>query len=112
MCGDEAETRDHLLMECPTAINAWREYPSFFSSLKPGMTFVDWVEEILSKFSHPEIEIFCTIAWFIWRHRNEVWSGTGDHEASQIPTKATRYAIEYLEAVSKAPPIPNVQNNK
>ena len=76
------------------------------------MSFMDWIEEILAKLSHPEIEIFCTTAWFIWRHRNEVWTGTGPHEASQISTKATRYAIEFLEATSEAPQIPTVSNNR
>lgn len=107
VCGEEAETRDHLFMECLIATNVWRTFPSFFSSLQAGMSFVDWVEEILTKFSHPEIEIFCTIAWFIWRHRNEMWTNTGPREASQILMKATQYAMEFLEAVSEAHPSPN-----
>uniref|UniRef100_A0A2N9EM79 Reverse transcriptase zinc-binding domain-containing protein n=1 Tax=Fagus sylvatica TaxID=28930 RepID=A0A2N9EM79_FAGSY len=112
VCGDEAETRDHLFMECPAVTNAWRAFPIYLSTLQPGMRFVDWVEEILAKLSHPETEIFCTTAWFIWRHRNEVWTGTGPREASQISTKATRYAIEFLEATSEVPQIPNESSKK
>ena len=84
----------------------------FLSSLHSSMSFVDWVEEILSNLSQPDIEIFCTMAWFIWRHRNEVWTCTRSREASQIPTKAICYAIEFLEAVSEAPQTPSGLNNK
>ena len=112
MCGDAPETREHLFMECQAASNAWRAFPTYSSTLQPGMSFVDWVEEILAKLSHPKTEIFCTIAWFIWRHKNEVRTGTRPREASQISTKATRYAIEFLEAASEAPQIPNESSNK
>jgi hypothetical protein len=110
VCGDAPETREHIFMECQAASNAWKAFPTYSSTLHPGMNFMDWIEEILAKLNHPEIEIFYTTAWFIWRHRNEVWSGTGPREASHISTKATQYAMEFLEATSEAPQIPTVSN--
>jgi hypothetical protein len=57
--------------------------------------------------SSPDIEIFFTLVWFIWRHRNEVWSGLHLGEMLQISPKASRYALEFLEAVSD--PTPTVE---
>ncbi|GMY19031.1 putative ribonuclease h protein [Fagus crenata] len=37
VCGEEAETRDHIFMECQTAITAWRANPIFLSSLHPNI---------------------------------------------------------------------------
>ena len=67
--------------------------------LQSGMWFVDWVEVILSNLSSLDIEIFFNLAWFIWRHRYEVWSGS----INQIALKASKYALEYLDAIWDPP---------
>uniref|UniRef100_A0A2N9GXY8 Reverse transcriptase domain-containing protein n=1 Tax=Fagus sylvatica TaxID=28930 RepID=A0A2N9GXY8_FAGSY len=71
VCGEEAETINHMFIDCPVALEVWK--------------------------------IFFTLAWFIWRHRNEVWSGSHPGGINQIAPKASKYALEYLEAVSDPP---------
>uniref|UniRef100_A0A2N9GCH6 Reverse transcriptase domain-containing protein n=1 Tax=Fagus sylvatica TaxID=28930 RepID=A0A2N9GCH6_FAGSY len=104
VCGYEAETIDHTFMNCSVALAVWGKHPNFIALLQSGMCFVDWVEVILSSLSSPDIEIFFTLVWFIWRHRNEVWLGLHPSEVQQISLKASRYALEFLEAVSDPTP--------
>lgn len=104
VCGDEAETIDHTFMNCSVALAVWGKHPNLMALLQSGMCFVDWVEVILSSLSSPDIEIFFTLVWFIWRHCNEVWSGSHPGEVKQISLKASRYALEFLEAVSDPSP--------
>ena len=103
VCGEEAETINHMFIDCPVALEVWSKYPLYMTLLQSGMCFVDWVEVILSNLSSPNIEIFFTLVWFIWRHCNEVWSGLHPGGINQIAPKASKYALEYLEAVSDPP---------
>ena len=64
---------------------------------------MDLVEEVLTQCGSPEIEIFFTTAWFIWRHRNETWSNSCKPNACLIPSRAAQYALEYIEVVPETP---------
>ena len=99
VCGEEAKTINHMFIDCPVALEVWSKYPLYMALLQSGMWFVDWVEVILSNLSSLDIEIFFNLAWFIWRHRNEVWSGS----INQIALKASKYALEYLDAIWDPP---------
>ena len=101
--GEEAKTISHMFIDCPIALEVWSKYPLYMTLLQFGMCFVDWVKVILSNLSSLDIEIFFTLAWFIWRHCNEVWLGSHPGGIHQIAFKASKYALEYLEVVSDPP---------
>lgn len=101
ICFEDAETISHIFMECEVARECWNKHNSFTQLLSQPMAgFVDLVEEVMDKCDSPEIEIFFTTTWFIWRHRNEIWSGSSNPNSQLISSRAAKYALEYIEAVT------------
>ena len=48
VCGEEAETINHMFMECSVALAVWDKHSNLKALFQSGMCFVDWVEEILT----------------------------------------------------------------
>jgi hypothetical protein len=100
LCGEEAETVSHVLWSCPFAVSIWQSLP-LFSALPLGasMDFQDVVHCALQILPSPDIEIFVTAAWMIWRRRNEVWQGQLDPPSSNpnIFLQAAAYSAEFLD---------------
>ena len=63
------------------------------------MDFQDVVHYALQILPSPDIEIFVTVAWMIWRRRNEVWQGQLDPPWSNpnIFLQAVAYSAEFLD---------------
>ncbi|XP_018463519.1 uncharacterized protein LOC108834691 [Raphanus sativus] len=89
-CGDPEETINHLLFECPPAIQVWAlsDYPSlpgYFpsTSVYQNMNFLFWKKKNVA-YMEPLIETFPWILWYIWKARNDkVFNGK---EVSPVDT--------------------------
>ena len=76
-CGDPEETINHLLFECPPALQVWAlsDYPSlpgYFpsTSVYQNMNFLFWKKRNVASME-PLIETFPWILWYIWKARND-----------------------------------------
>ena len=125
VCQDEAKTILHIFWNCPYARSAWFNSPlhKFSNSLRVSV-WSDVVEEVLKEQCKHTIEVFFTLAWMIWGHRNNVWLQKPSVAADCLGEKATAYMEEYRAVLSKVedsssimvhkwrpPPAPSVKLN-
>jgi hypothetical protein len=59
------------------------------------------VEEVLREQCKHTIEIFFTLAWMIWGHRNNVWLQKPSVVADRLGEKAVAYMEEYRAVLIK-----------
>uniref|UniRef100_A0A2N9FZ97 Reverse transcriptase zinc-binding domain-containing protein n=1 Tax=Fagus sylvatica TaxID=28930 RepID=A0A2N9FZ97_FAGSY len=98
LCGDEAETIGHVLWLCPFTESIWRSTP-LFSKLPIDciMDFQDVMDSALTNLPSPDIEMFITLAWLIWKTRNEVWQGKPIPSNPNLFLQAAAYSAEFIE---------------
>ena len=72
-CEDAVETGDHLLWGCEFAQRVWQECPVQIPlNSHDGLSFKEFIMGCVSEVLSPGLEIVFTMAWAIWRARNEV----------------------------------------
>jgi hypothetical protein len=97
-CETEAETCDHVLWRCEFAQRVWSACAvKLPSRVVIQMTVVDFLECCLQELASPDVEIIFTTAWMLWSAQNALlWEGQNS-TVSDICTKSSILAIEYLE---------------
>ena len=98
-CGEEAETVDHLLWGCDFAQKVWKACPAQIpSSVTVSQSFSELVAQCMVTLNSLSLEIVLTIAWAIWKARNDlVWN---DHLSPvvEICEQATGSTLDNLES--------------
>ncbi|XP_056847372.1 uncharacterized protein LOC130498048 [Raphanus sativus] len=76
-CAGPEESINHLLFECPPALQVWAlsDYPSIpgdfpSKSIYQNMTFLFWERKEVAP-SRPQFDTFPWICWYIWKARND-----------------------------------------
>lgn len=81
VCGNEAESLDHALLDCifsSTVWSHWSENPLSIHGIKKS--FLDSIIYILSHATLQDLELFFATAWAIWFNRNRLV-----HEGCGLP---------------------------
>ena len=76
-CAGPVESINHLLFECPPALQVWAlsDYPStpgYFpsTSIYQNMNFLFWKRKEVAPL-RPQFDTFPWICWYIWKARND-----------------------------------------
>lgn len=97
-CEEEPDTCDHVLWRCEFAQRVWGACSVPIPEgvdIRP--TFMGFMECCLKALDTPDVEIIFTIAWMLWKARNELmWDGSPSNVAN-ICCRAFVLAIEFLE---------------
>ena len=73
LCNEEAETCDHLFLECSFAQAVWLQSPLLNDyRFYPKMKFIDAMNAALQKLSAAVFDTLCIACWMIWKCRNKV----------------------------------------
>ncbi|XP_056848949.1 uncharacterized protein LOC130499067 [Raphanus sativus] len=103
-CAGPVESINHLLFECPPALQVWAlsDYPSlpgYFpsTSIYQNLNFLFWKRKEVAP-SRPQVDTFPWICWYIWKARNDkVFNGK-----DVSPVDTLRYAIVEADCWKKA----------
>ena len=102
VCQDEADTILHILWDCPYTRSTWFKSPLHkFSNPLRVSVWSDVVEEVLREQCKHTIEIFFTLAWMIWGHRNNAWLQKPSVATDCLGEKAVAYKEEYRVVLRK-----------
>ena len=83
MCGADEESTNHVLFECPTALQSWAlskipSSPAIFPNSPSVFTNMDYLFWRVKR--EDEFEYFPWILWYIWKTRNDkIYSNRNDN---------------------------------
>ena len=98
-CEYGEELIDHVLLCSPYAKQVWN-FIGLRNTLSQSLnlSFVDVVNQMVTRLKDPMITICFTTSWMIWSEHNEAYQGTSWLDLAFLAKTATAHAIEYLEA--------------
>ena len=94
-----SETIIHALWECKGVKNIWKQ--SQFKSLNKTFlapTFADVFTQLCSLAVLDDLEMFGTLAWWIWRNRNLHRHGEPFLKPKEVCIAAAEWYIQFVEA--------------
>ena len=99
---DEAETCNHLFLECPFAQAIWLQSPisndyRFPSNIK----FIDAMDAALKKFPAPVFDTLCIACWMIWKCRHKLVFDNIAPSHKELWARAKKYRSEFMEVQQK-----------
>lgn len=96
-CG-ERETSGHTLWECRTVAEVWKESRiNLPNGLSPQGDFIDLVWNLLETPNDFDWEHSATIAWCVWKNRNEMKHEGRSKQAKSFVVEAGRYVKEFRQ---------------
>ena len=95
---EEAETCDHLFLECSFAQAVWLQSPllnDYRCYLK--MKFIDAMNAAIKKLSAPVFDTLCIACWMIWKCRNKAVFNNVAPSHHELWSRADLYRLEFVE---------------
>jgi hypothetical protein len=97
LCNSEAETSNHLFMQCEIAKLVWFSSPLGIRS-PSDIDVNDWLVQWLSCKDHFAAQLFCTTLWKLWSARNQCHF---KHQRA-LPHVITAEALDFVLEFNKA----------
>ena len=93
----------HVLFGCSEVEDIWHR-SVFYSGWKEWQKqpLSDVFSQVCRDFSVEDVEIFCVLAWLIWRNRNMVYHGQEAIGGAKIIETAERFLFEYKSSTNAA----------
>ena len=102
LCNEEAETCDHLFLECSFAQAVWLQSPLLNDyRFYPKMKFIDAMNAALQKLSAAVFDTLCIACWMIWKCRNKVVFNNMAPSYHGLWNWADLYRTEFVELQQK-----------
>lgn len=98
LCNEEAETYDHLFLECSFAQAVWLQSLLLNGyRLYPKMKFIDAINAALKKLSASFFDTLCIACWMIWKCKNRAVFNNIAPSYHELWTRADLYKLEFVE---------------
>lgn len=98
LCNEEAETYDHLFLECSFAQAVWLQSLLLNGyRLYPKMKFIDAINAALKKLSASFFDTLCIACWMIWKCKNRAVFNNIAPSYHELWTRVDLYKLEFVE---------------